>query len=155
MFLLSVFFSLRFPFCSWTQIPNQVSRDRCKLTSLSLLPPSGSPCPRGPHPAFRLFPLGFPPSWGSYSFSTVHALRLEISSWFRTLGAQGCAGPLEMLEVLLVPVSLCVVTIYCIFYFFCYSFANLSEGPKVWHNYFSLHYLFMMLLSLSFIHLGL
>lgn len=32
-----------------------------------------------------------------------------------------------MLEVLLVPVSPFVVTIYCIFYFFCYSFAIIYQ----------------------------
>lgn len=71
------------------------------------------------------------PSDALNPFLTVHTLRREISSWLSTPGAQGSAGPLGMLEVLLVPVSLFVVTIYCIFYFFCYRFANLSEGPKV------------------------
>lgn len=87
--------------------------------------------------------LPFPFHLGSFSFA-AHGLRLEVS-------AAGVGSVKSSVTHL-------VVTIYCIFYLFSVTDLLIYRMVQMfWHNYFGLHYLFMMLffffLSLSFIHL--
>lgn len=118
----------QFIFYSRTQISDHQVSGNC-VGKLNIPPPSsaaqlsGQLAPPLPTPA----PSSFTPpttttqsllSDGLNSPSTVHTLRLERSSWFSPQGAQGCVGPLEMLEALLVPVSHFVVNNLLYFFFF-------------------------------------
>lgn len=86
---------------------------------------------------------------------------LTCSSWSETwIKLQWCSGERragwEGVGVCYSSVSHLVVTIYCIFYFF-FSVAVLLIYQMVqmfWHNYFSLHYLFMMLFVIVFYTFG-
>lgn len=144
-------------FYSWTQIlHHHVSLKWLHIIVFLLrsFPSWEEPAWAARTPFSLSFALVFHPFQWSCSLPTVHT-----HTWSKLMvqdaGGRGLCRTVGNVRSVQVPVSLFVVTIYCIFYFFCYSFANLSKGPKVWHNYFSLHYLFMMLLSLSFIHSGL
>lgn len=130
-FLPSGFFSLYFTVEPRSQIVKLVETVLASLTfpllpqlpsSPGSLPPPCPPLPRLPSPPPPPPPPPpphvVPPFWWSHSPSTVHTLRLERSSWFSPQGAQGCAGPLEMLEALLVPVSRFVVNNLLYFFFF-------------------------------------
>lgn len=75
--------------------------------------------------------LSFPFHLGSFSFA-AHGLRLEVSA----AGVGSVKSPVTHL----------VVTIYCIFYLFSVTVLLIYRMVQMfWHNYFGLHYLFMML----------
>lgn len=86
---------------------------------------------------------------------------LTCSSWSENwIKPQWCSSEWrtggEGVGVCYSSVSHLVVTIYCIFYFF-FSVAVLLIYRMVqmfWHNYFSLHYLFMMLFVIVFYTFG-
>lgn len=92
------------------------------------------------------------------SLGVVLTCSLWSENWIKP---QWCSGEWragwEGVGVCYSSVSHLVVTIYCIFYFFFFSVAVLLIYQMVqmfWHNYFSLHYLFMMLFVIVFYTFG-
>lgn len=106
-----------------------------KRTGFNAISAQNSVCVETPPQAtpLSLLPslLPFPFHLGSFSFA-AHGLRLEVS-------AAGVGSVKSSVTHL-------VVTIYCIFYLFSVTDLLIYRMVQMfWHNYFGLHYLFMML----------